>query len=308
MTPSADETAPTSPSPPDGFGRLARRMRDWTTNLLFTAIVLVVGLSLGRQLIEWWRADPEAMVHAPAPMGPGDEFDAGTLDLGDMPYTLETYGFKGRKELARAELLERCRRIVAVEATLGESSDGERKLLELVARRQPLESGEGGAWELFELEEPLPIIVGVRKLPEKASTGEDSSTPSRRVLVWGTVIQNGESAWNLYTFQSRTVADRQAAGTHDVPLPSGSRRLMSLTSASGSSWLAFQTAESCDRSQSFFAERLTLTGASSVAWSQLDKNWQGVGTWRGAKDRLFIRLAPDGRGGCTGLVVLEPAK
>src|SRR5262245_66416391 len=52
--PPADSIAPA----PGGFGRLARRIAGWTANLLATALVLVAGLGIGRQVLVWWYESP----------------------------------------------------------------------------------------------------------------------------------------------------------------------------------------------------------------------------------------------------------
>src|SRR4051794_214367 len=65
-----------------GFATLARRIRSWTVNLLATAIVLVGGLAIGRQVIGWWHetssdsaAARAALASADLPdLGPGQDF------------------------------------------------------------------------------------------------------------------------------------------------------------------------------------------------------------------------------------------
>ena len=65
-----------------GFAMLAGRIRSWTINLLATAIVLVGGLAIGRQVIGWWHeAAPDSaaadavLAAASLPdLGPGQEF------------------------------------------------------------------------------------------------------------------------------------------------------------------------------------------------------------------------------------------
>jgi hypothetical protein len=49
----------TSPDRPADYGTLARRISDWTTNILAAGIIVAIGLALGWQITGWFR-EPSA--------------------------------------------------------------------------------------------------------------------------------------------------------------------------------------------------------------------------------------------------------
>ena len=68
------------------FAALAKRLSAWTTNSLFTLLVLVVGVGFGRQMTNWWAADasPPPVVAA----GLDNPAQVRMLQFGDASWSL----------------------------------------------------------------------------------------------------------------------------------------------------------------------------------------------------------------------------
>ena len=49
---------PVAAAQPAGFSAVARRVTGWTTNLLASALILVMTIATGRQVSQWLRAEP----------------------------------------------------------------------------------------------------------------------------------------------------------------------------------------------------------------------------------------------------------
>ncbi len=297
---------------PGGFGQLAKRMRGWTTNLLFTAIVLVAGLSLGRQTLEWWRvapADPNPMATLPS----ADDFQFGHLDLADSPYTLDSRVFQGSPEAARTAIRQACRDAILAAPETGSASPAEEKTLEMLAKFAPVDADPAGRWQLYELAYGMPLVVGVGQTGTRGQTpsAANSSPVSRRVLVWGTILATGEHAWNLYLFRPRPLGTASIAAAADFPLPPGSRQALSLASASGARWIAFEVSTSCEECRKFYLSRLKKDGSIASDWQRLDDGWQASARWSARADtttqpaRVLIRLSPTAAG-TSGLIMIEP--
>ena len=55
---SPDEAPRSSPPAAEsGYGLVARRVSSWTTNLVLSGLIVVLGLGLGRQVLQWWADD-----------------------------------------------------------------------------------------------------------------------------------------------------------------------------------------------------------------------------------------------------------
>ena len=93
---------------------LARRITRWSGNLLATAVIVILGLTFGRQIVTWWRGDepPAAMVDPAASPHLDQLTDPQTpllLTFGDMPYTFDRRVVSGDQSMALAELRRQCR-------------------------------------------------------------------------------------------------------------------------------------------------------------------------------------------------------
>ncbi|HZN34299.1 MAG TPA: hypothetical protein VFB80_10785, partial [Pirellulaceae bacterium] len=92
-----------------GFGRLARRIATWTTNLLATAIVLAAGLAMGWQVLAWWRERPEAEAAAALPPEAALPAIAESREFWTRGGPLRIERVRGDAAAAQAAMREFCR-------------------------------------------------------------------------------------------------------------------------------------------------------------------------------------------------------
>jgi hypothetical protein len=213
-------------------------MADWTSNLLVAGVVLVVGLTFGRQLMSWWAADVEPDteaardVHRYLQLPRPDEQAAHQLDFGDLPIQM------GRQTLAgtRADVFEslrwRCRD--GAERNLSSTrvpGPEEQKMLQDTAQLKPVEQ-EPGRWRIYQLDGPTPMVVATDA--PVGSVGTESSQ-ANRVLCWGLALPHAAppDRWTLFVCVPATGRDRPIDDQPVLPTPPGARRLMSLATADG---------------------------------------------------------------------------
>jgi hypothetical protein len=292
----------------NGFGRLAKRIADWTTKALFSALVLVGGLGFGREVVRWWRGE-----EAPdASFLPGSEFGAGEgpvqIAFGDLPVGLGRQTLLGDQAEALKALENACRE--ALPAARPWSPTPDKQELDLLDRLDTLGTAATRATLVAHgppdarLHLPVagvPLIVGTRRLASAGSTDEQN-----RVVLWGLAVPAGERQWTLWLFQAGR-RENDARREPRIPLPADCRRLMALDQGDTEA-CAFQGAGSCDACRRFFTRwHAEQQPAEALRWSQTDGGgWYGVGGWRDAGQSstrwLIIQLLPAKLGGCTGFL------
>jgi hypothetical protein len=215
------------------FAAVARRMTAWTTNLLATAVVVLLALCVGRQLIVWYRIEP--VVTGPAESvalaNLGDGTEPLELEFGSLGYPLQRRVVRGSLEDATKALVAVCREHL-LSAPLAQFGPAEGRLLELCQQLTPVIHDPGGA-EIFSAPQGLPMVVATRPfLSEKserplapqaaiepalqparaadAPAGQLGATP-RRVVTWGLATPAGAEEWHLYV--------AHAAGDAASPAP-----------------------------------------------------------------------------------------
>src|SRR5687768_3893786 len=119
-SPQVSESA--TPARAGGFGRLARRIGGWTANLLATAIVVVAGLGLGRQVLVWWNevspTPAAALVHSDHGLTP-DVLPA-DLRLWTTRGPVEVARVFGDRQVVLAEMIRKCQNFDAGDVNLAE--------------------------------------------------------------------------------------------------------------------------------------------------------------------------------------------
>lgn len=307
---------------PASFGRLARRMADWTTKGVFSALVLVAGLGFGRQVIFWWRsgdAPQAASTLTDAPPGLPDGREPVEIAVGDLPLRLGRQTIEGDQAEAIQALRAAGQRGVLTALPWSPVADAdEQQLLARLAMLKPDDQvssktlTDGTDACLYEPSPGMPLIVGTRRIGADAqdSTGHATALQTRLVL-WGLAAPAGDRLWTMYIFQ----ADQPPVNgqtRQGVPMPPGCRRLMAF-SQQGAETLAFQGPGACGDYQRYYAAWLAeqRPGAAS-RWRR-----SGEGGWQvmteGERSRasavaqpsLWIHLAPGPRGGCTGFVFVS---
>jgi hypothetical protein len=302
------------PLPQSGFALVAQRISAWTTRGLLTLIILIAGLGFGRQVLRWWAADdnPAGGAYRPDPAdgGLGDPSHPHVIQFGDQPWSIRRQSLAGTTATAADGLRGVCRELIGGQARLpiGQPEQAERDLLAKLQDRRPIEQ-EQGKWQLYELSEGLPMVVGTREMPAPSSAvgGSGLAQTTRRVVIWGLAIPAGLEAWTVYTFQPVSSSDSLPGEGPEVPLPPGSRRLVSLRTADGGAIAAFAGPEQPDAWVEFYR-----------AWS-VRHDWKPVQDWQRVGSRwharytsatgepptwIDVQFGPDGRGQYTGLVVI----
>jgi hypothetical protein len=116
--------------------------------------------------------------------------------------------------------------------------------------------------------------------------------------------------WTLYVFHPASSATTAAAGgLPEISLPAGSRRLVSMRVAGGGSMTTFQGAARIGGWQRFFDDWFSSHGwTSGDGWPSGGPAWHC--RYRPADGRspasVEVEIADDGRGGLTGLVMVNP--
>ena len=311
------------------YGSLARRIAAWTSNGLMTAIVLVAALAFGRQVLVWWSEGKTSPVGPVRRTGPtsaaGDR-----LEFGAAGWSMVRKTTAGDARAATAALVALCRSLLeghdgdrsVFSATsprprqtqTAEKSTGPRPLpaglLADLAARKPI-AAEPGNWQLFALDERLPLVVAVA--PGVEATGEKRPDPAGtnlapsacRVVIWGLGLSAGPRAWTLYAWQphgtgaaggaggtgSASVATGgtgsasvgQGAAAADIPLPPESVRILSIEAADGGTVAAFVGSPQPQTWRQFYAAWFAAHG------------WTTVTAWHGAGSQDYARfLAPPG--------------
>jgi hypothetical protein len=296
-----------SSPPTNDFGGLARRISSWTTNGLFTALVVVAGVGLGRQTIVWWRADAEPPTSPPVGTAWGAGFDDPTqpveLALGDTPYELTRQTVNGDAEAAAEALLALGRRAIGqAEVFDDELVEREQRFLGRLTDQPPAVENTAAGWRLHLAHEGLPLIVGTRRIGKGAA--EIDSQASRapwRVVLWGLALPTGENGWTVYQFLASQSPKTVTAGLADVPLPPDSRRVLSIGGTAGDSVIAFEGHATCGEWKRFFAGWFArLDPAAVVEWSPSGQGWHGQ--CRGREGNVVVQLLP-GKERNTGLIL-----
>jgi len=182
-TSSPPEPAPSISPAAGGFGRLARRIVGWTANLLATALVLVAGLAVGRQVLEWWyESPPEQAAMAGSEQLPPEMPDELRLWTARGPMSLERV--VGDQDAALATMRARCAGlpIGPVEQPIG---PGEQRFLEKLAKTTPVE--QTNELDLYVPSGEVTMVVAV-------SRGEP------RIAAWSFALEAEPSRWTCYTF------------------------------------------------------------------------------------------------------------
>lgn len=281
-------------SQPRGLSLVARRVAGWTSNLLLLSLVLVVGLTFGRQLTSWWALGPDQASRAAsggravlAPDPWGGERALHHLTFGDLPLQLGRQTVRGGKAAVFTALRGQCR--VGAERGLASTrrpGPDEQKMLSGTAGMTPLDE-EPGKWKMYQLDGPIPLVV-VTGLGDETPTGEAGQAPAR-VLCWGLAfpVAGPVEQWTLFTCVPTGGLTAPAADRPVLPQPPGARERMSLWNAAGGGVLLLAGTGDEKEWQRFFD-----------AWFQ-QQEWSAAEGWQTAGATRHRRYAHS----TTGLVV-----
>jgi hypothetical protein len=206
LPPAADSQSPTT----GGFGRLARRIAGWSANLLATALVLVAGLAVGRQVLVWWyESPPERLAAVGDPHLPPET--PAELRLWTTRGPVSITGVVGARSAALALMREECRRLTAAAADHhGGFADrdlglGEQRFLERLAKLTPVEQTEDLSVYEYLPSGEVTMVVAVRR-------------PTPRIAAWSFALEAQPTRWSCYTFcQAATLSSPNTAPVKAAP-------------------------------------------------------------------------------------------
>ncbi len=323
--------------PPSGFGVLARRIADWTTKLVLTAMILVMGVGVGRQMVSWWREESRPVTSpAPAWGGLAELGQTHDLQFGNQDWGLRRLSIVGNVTQARAVLQQSCR------ALLDEASDppqmpssSEQSLLAKLAAAQPIEQ-RPSQWRLYALPGEFPLVAGVRPAsPASSPPGQTVAVSADRVVTWGVAVPISDSEWVAYVFypQGRSARGSQVVSTHSespgtatsnpsgrekpsrqaawpsaLSIPPGSQRILGMQAQGGAAVVAFRGSGPVESWMGHYDESFAQQDYRRVqAWREHDGAWfarfAGRGPQQGA---ISVQLARDRDGPWRGVLVALP--
>ena len=213
---------------------LAKRIASWTTKSLLSAMVLVAGLGVGRQVLKWWSDGSRESAPLPTPFqqddGLGDASRVHILQFGDQCWSIRRQTVVGRVADAAGALRAACRETIAGAQPAGsQPTEAERQFLAKLGRQRPVEE-KPGEWQLFQWNEDVPMLVGVRPWPPSSPVGAGTplAEPGRRVVLWGLAIPAEPGNWTLMAFQPEAGTDSSRDVFPEIPLPPDAKRLISI--------------------------------------------------------------------------------
>lgn len=286
-------------------------MFQWTTRGLLAAMIFVAGLSVGRQVLIWWRADVAAPGGGVREAAAGnDDFAAGRLfQFGDAAWSMRRAVVRGDEAAASAALVQAAA-LPAVQQPPTPSTDPERTLLDTLAKRSPALVRPDGL-RVYIVDGPFPMVVAVCRppIPPPASSKPVAAT-GVRVVTWGVAAPAASDAWNVYTFWPASGRTATATGGDgQPPLPSGSRRGLAVQTEHGGGLTAFCTAEPLDDVAGFyerwFAERRWRREAAT---HERGRHWGARFAAPGQQGGIVADIQlRDAGAHCEGLLAVAPA-
>lgn len=224
------------PSPSSLSGRLIRR----TIDLLVIGFFAVVSLSVGSQLIEWWRTDPESVTPDLAGLAGADLDWSRTpiaMQFGDATTSIERIPLQGDEHVLDEALLKTAQSIIGTsQVPSAPPTQSEREWLTAL-ETAPAELWDSTLGNVYRRQEPLPSFVATRFVD---AADRVEGEPIQRVVGWGLAFPTGRGQWTIYAFRPAAARASHTAVARDIPLPEQARRVTQLRGADGCQWLVFQ--------------------------------------------------------------------
>ena len=305
MADSPPTTAPRTESGPGAkpadFGSLARRITGWTANGLATALILVAGLTFGRQVLLWWREEPAATSPHKADLASLED-GIKHLEFGALTGPVQTRKVSGSRDDVLAALRDMCRPSERPRAEAGSPlSEAEARLLTELAGKEPAEAGDG--WRIDQLPQGLPLVI--------CSTTAGNRSPPKvpldlRILAIGLAVPAADDAWSAYAF--RLGVESPAAGAAEpFPLPVGSTRGITLTQPDGTTLTTFRGQGTPAAWETHLTALPPGSGWQLRANSAPSRRRHYEFDRAGAKSfRAEVTIEYDGQGELCGLVLVTP--
>lgn len=254
-------------------------------NVLATLVLVYGGLTVGRQVLQWWGEKPQppgGRKQIEAPGGLGDLGRSHVIQAGTLPVELRRQEIEGDVKAAFAALRASCRDIAEhPQPITDEPRLAELALLESIAQAKPVEE-EPGKWQLYQLEGPMALVVATAdvpagKVPAETPGGDvpNVAGAKRRVVCWGLAVRLSGTRWTLFTLQAGGHGASAPAGLPPLPIPPGCERTLALGAVGGDAIIGFQgrTAPAdCRKAlDRWFADQ---GWTAPTDWQQLGPAWQ----------------------------------
>jgi len=324
MTESPSENEPkrdgaTSSSTRD-FAAVSKRVSRFASNLLISAVILLVALVVGRQMIAWWRTSPPTTGGQNSPVQeqplPGDPTRSHWLQIGNLPQTFSRQELAGTAEEALSQLRDQCRTAAQNTAPpIGPVKPHEAKLLAQVAQLSPVES-EAEHWSLYQHRGPVLLVVAVRTVNDenRASRNHEVVDPGVRVVSWGLGFPglagdpNAEiKSWTLLTCDTASESvDGVKSLLSRLPVPPDAQRTLALAVAEGGGRVGFVGAGSIGPWRQFYDDWFAQN-----SWST-ESEWRNTGAvWHARfrddrSGRVDVQILADETNGNAGMLVITP--
>lgn len=289
-----------NPPQPTGFARAGKRLSAWAGNLLVSAVIVVVALTFGREVLNWWYADGQVEVKyepvedVTGPLLVGDDDLEHFLQFGDAPLVFGTSRLAGDKDAVFTALLASCRRIAHAGRQLGrEPGPAEQNMLAHTANLEPVDA-EPGVWQIYQLDGPIPMVLAVTDSTATASGREVARSP-RRVLSWGLALPVTESDWTLFTCSAANAAAATLPSLSLLPEPTDSLRTMLLRTEDGGALIGLAGPGDIKAWQEYFDHWFAEQDWKAVSrWRREGNSWQA--RYGDAKlGWIHVQMSADGR-------------
>lgn len=198
---------------PGRLAALARRILVWSGNLLATAVVLILSLTFGNQVLYWWRDDAPASSGSGSPANRrleslGDPRIPHLLAFGDLPFNLERTVFKGTEQAALARLRAKCRAVAKqFDSDRRQAMPISQSFLRQLGERESVEHDEG--WRIFQQRGPIISVIALRCAARGGLMSKDQPLEiAESVVSWGLGFRSpvtrreaeaSQSRWTLFT-------------------------------------------------------------------------------------------------------------
>lgn len=285
-----------------GYGDIAQRIANWTSNLLATAVVIVIAIVGGTHLVSAWMPVDSSSNEAEFMLADAwPTLETCSLEFGAVPFRLVRQTVTGDQETVFENLQARCARALELDPSpVSPAGPEEEKMIASAADWIPVQQ-QAGKWRIFRsqpsdaadadtvnaLSSQLPIVLGIRD--DCAS----ESGLSSRLVVWCIALAGEHDQWTTFLGQASPTDGPSRIG--QAWIPDFARRTLSISDHQGGSLTGFSGGQK-EQAVEFF---------NTLA----EKNcWLVLVPWQQSNDVLTARFKPNGNSSIAGIQVQLHAK
>lgn len=229
--------------PTSNLFALAKSISGWTSNLVVSAIVVVIALTFGSQLVSSWvpgKSQSKSTGFDIRQSWP--TLQACSLQFGDLPFQLTREIVEGSESEVSLFLQSRCQEELENHIQpVGKIGQQESRLIRNSVDREPVGQAEG-KWRIFlgpklDRSQPLPIAIGIRDNCQSSSvTATNAGKFESRLVVWAMAMPAEDNRWTTFVAQASTLDSTLGL---DQFLPWNARRTISMVDPAGGSMIGF---------------------------------------------------------------------